>query len=221
MIKKSENTTDTESKSRLAQNYKKHHAKQRMAPNANRLATASRHQIGNFPLHLDLHKYAYEFYFSCNHCCEEGWILLSWHDSPKIMMRPMNSTDSTPAQPPPPFRRFFSWRRVVLLVLVALIALLLHTAWPFVFYPTTTLSFDIPAPLASTPQSGSVAGVAEVDITPPIGIPKFGYSAWARSADGFRTRLKARAFYLHGAGQTPMALVQLDLGAGSLPLQYA
>ncbi|MFT0140990.1 neutral/alkaline non-lysosomal ceramidase N-terminal domain-containing protein, partial [Alcanivoracaceae bacterium MT1] len=39
--------------------------------------------------------------------------------------------------------------------------------------------------------------------------------------DGFRTRLKARAFYLHGAGQTPMALVQLDLGAGSLPLQYA
>ncbi|MFT0137839.1 hypothetical protein ACEK07_10820, partial [Alcanivoracaceae bacterium MT1] len=120
-----------------------------------------------------------------------------------------------------PSRRLLTLPRLVLLVLLMALGLLIHTAWPFLFYPATTLSFDIPAPRPSTVQDGNLAGVAEVDITPAIGLPKFGYSAWARSADGFRTRLKARAFYLHGAGQTPMALVQLDLGAGSLPLQYA
>ncbi|WP_421706013.1 neutral/alkaline non-lysosomal ceramidase N-terminal domain-containing protein [Alloalcanivorax xenomutans] len=120
-----------------------------------------------------------------------------------------------------PSRRLLTLPRLVLLVLLIALGLLIHTAWPFLFYPATTLSFNIPAPRPSTVQDGNLAGVAEVDITPAIGLPKFGYSAWARSADGFRTRLKARAFYLHGAGQTPMALVQLDLGAGSLPLQYA
>lgn len=110
---------------------------------------------------------------------------------------------------------------VFLLLFGVLAAVLLHTAWPFLTYPRETLSFQVPEPLPSTGSGQPLAGVAEVDITPAIGLPKFGYSAWAKNADGFRTRLKARAFYLHGPGQTPMALVQLDLGAGSLPLHYA
>jgi len=65
-----------------------------------------------------------------------------------------------------------------------------------------------------------VAGVAEVDITPPPGIPKFGYAAWATRADGFRTRLKARAFYLKPKSGEPVAIVQLDLGSGSEILHH-
>lgn len=115
-------------------------------------------------------------------------------------------------------------RRLAMVFLVlfgALAALLLHTAWPFLTYPRETLSFQVPEPLPTSGSGQPLAGLAEVDITPAIGLPKFGYSAWAKNADGFRTRLKARAFYLHGPGQTPLALVQLDLGAGSLPLHYA
>ena len=110
---------------------------------------------------------------------------------------------------------------ILLLLLGVLAAVLVHTAWPFLTYPRETLTFQVPEPLPPTANDGPLAGVAEVDITPAIGLPKFGYSAWAKNADGFRTRLKARAFYLHGPGQTPLALVQLDLGAGSLPLHYA
>ncbi len=113
-------------------------------------------------------------------------------------------------------------RLIAVLVVVAALAIaLLHTAWPFLTYPRETLSFEVPDPLPPGAAGQPLAGVAEVDITPAIGLPKFGYSAWAKNADGFRTRLKARAFYLHGPGQTPLALVQLDLGAGSLPLHYA
>lgn len=122
-----------------------------------------------------------------------------------------------------PSRRRF--RRPLGLALLTLLLLaggaLLHTAWPFLFYPREALRFDVPAPRSSSPSDVALAGVAEVDITPAIGLPKFGYSAWAADGDGLRTRLKARAFYLHGPGGTPLALVQLDLGAGSLPLHYA
>lgn len=119
-------------------------------------------------------------------------------------------------------RRF---RRPLGLALLTLLLLaggaLLHTAWPFLFYPREALRFEVPAPRPASPSDVALAGVAEVDITPAIGLPKFGYSAWAADGDGLRTRLKARAFYLHGPGGTPLALVQLDLGAGSLPLHYA
>ena len=115
-------------------------------------------------------------------------------------------------------RRMRRW----LLAIVALIviAALTHTAWPFLFFPRQQVDIHLNAPLAPNPGSTAVAGIAERDITPPTGIPKFGYSAWAKVADGFRTRLKARAFYLHAPGQTPMAIVQLDLGTGSLPLHH-
>ncbi len=65
-----------------------------------------------------------------------------------------------------------------------------------------------------------LAGVAEVDITPPPGIPKFGYASWATEADGFRTRLKARAFYIKPKNGEPIAIAQVDLGSGSEILHH-
>lgn len=100
-------------------------------------------------------------------------------------------------------------------LVVLIVAAIGVTIWPFLTYPTTEVrtSTDTPLPVENIDEP--VAGLAEVDITPPMGIPKFGYSTWAKRSNGFRTRLKARAFYLHAPGNTPMALVQLDLGAGS------
>lgn len=117
--------------------------------------------------------------------------------------------------------RFFRPLRLILVgLLFALIAGLLFTAWPFIAYPVTELEISRPAPLPAATSGPAMAGITETDITPPIGIPKFGYSAWARPADGFRTRLKARVFYLQQPGQTPLALVTLDLGAGSRVLHH-
>lgn len=62
---------------------------------------------------------------------------------------------------------------------------------------------------------GLHAGVAEVDITPPPGMPMYGYaSTGVRSAEGYWLRLEARIIVLQ-QGPTRLALVQLDLGAGS------
>lgn len=104
-------------------------------------------------------------------------------------------------------------------IIVSSIGLLIY-GWPFITYPTTELRFDFPSPTTAEAISTPHAGVAVRDITPPIGAPKFGYSALAYDADGFRTRLKARAFYLHAPGQTPIAIIQADLGTGSLPLHH-
>ena len=97
---------------------------------------------------------------------------------------------------------------------------LLVYGWPFLTFPTTELEITLPRPMAATEISHAEAGIAVRDITAPIGIPKFGYSAFAKDSDGFRTRLKARAFYLHAPNSTPLAIVQLDLGTGSLPLHH-
>ena len=108
------------------------------------------------------------------------------------------------------------WPRIlVAVVMVAVVGGIGATAWPFLTYPTAEVRVSVDPPRPTENIDAPVAGMAEVDITPPVGIPKFGYSTWAKKADGFRTRLKARAFYLHAPGNTPMALVQLDLGAGS------
>lgn len=64
-----------------------------------------------------------------------------------------------------------------------------------------------------------LAGAAEVDITPPPGLPKAGYSANAHDGNGFRTRLRARVTHLR-SGRTSLALVQLDLLGGSSVLQH-
>lgn len=66
-----------------------------------------------------------------------------------------------------------------------------------------------------------IAGVAVRDITPPPGMPKAGYSTMGAIGDGFRTRLKARAFYLQDNQGDSAAIIQLDLTAGSLLLQHA
>ena len=74
----------------------------------------------------------------------------------------------------------------------------------------------LPTPVLP-PLTGSgsfVAGIGKVDITPPPGVPMFGYSrARTRDASGVRTRLYARALYLEDARGERVALVQCDLGA--------
>lgn len=64
-----------------------------------------------------------------------------------------------------------------------------------------------------------LAGAAEVDITPPPGLPKAGYSANAHDGNGFRTRLRARVTHLR-SDRSSLAIVQLDLLGGSSVLQH-
>src|SRR5690242_12017194 len=65
-----------------------------------------------------------------------------------------------------------------------------------------------------------LAGAAEVDITPPPGMPKAGHSRNAHDGTGFRTRLKARVVHLR-TGESSVALIALDLLAGSAFVQHA
>ena len=67
--------------------------------------------------------------------------------------------------------------------------------------------------------SGLLAGAAEVDITPPPGMPKAGHSRNAHTGHGFRTRLRSRVVHLR-SGRTALTLVQNDLLAGSAVLQH-
>ncbi|WP_281649045.1 neutral/alkaline non-lysosomal ceramidase N-terminal domain-containing protein [Parendozoicomonas sp. Alg238-R29] len=80
----------------------------------------------------------------------------------------------------------------------------------------------IQQPEAVTPrlESTMMAGVSSVDITPPPGLPMGGYSMMANKGKGFRTRLKARTVYLNDGQGKSMALIQMDLFAGSLLLQH-
>jgi neutral ceramidase len=66
---------------------------------------------------------------------------------------------------------------------------------------------------------GLLAGASEVDITPPPGMPKAGFSKNARDGNGFRNRLRARVLHLR-AGRASLAIVQLDLLSGSALLQH-
>jgi neutral ceramidase len=66
---------------------------------------------------------------------------------------------------------------------------------------------------------GLLAGAALVDITPPPGLPKAGYSANAHTGNGFHTRLRAAVTHLR-SGRSSVALVQLDLLGGSPILQH-
>lgn len=77
-----------------------------------------------------------------------------------------------------------------------------------------------PAPPAPLPVVDRLlAGAAEVDITPPPGMPKAGYSANATDGNGFRTRLRARVLHLR-SGSAALAWVQCDLLGGSSVLQH-
>ncbi|MCG8669408.1 MAG: neutral/alkaline non-lysosomal ceramidase N-terminal domain-containing protein [Pseudomonadales bacterium] len=108
------------------------------------------------------------------------------------------------------------------LVVVSLLVLGggLHAIWPFIAFPTTDIRLERLAALPAEDQNTLLAGVAVRDITTPIGIPKMGYSAWARQADGFRTRLKAKVFYIKPKQGLPVAVVQADLPASSLILHH-
>lgn len=84
--------------------------------------------------------------------------------------------------------------------------------------------FDFPSHKAQElPKQNAelLAAIAEVDITPPPGLPKAGFSTWAQYGDGFRGKLKARVFYLRSRGQQPLVIVQSDLLAGSELLHAA
>lgn len=92
--------------------------------------------------------------------------------------------------------------------------------WPFVWYDSVVVEVPRVAPAAVRSEPVLVGGVAMRDITPPPGLPKFGYSSIGRNGDGFRNRLRARAFYLRSPGQRPVVVVQTDLGAGSELLHH-
>jgi neutral ceramidase len=87
---------------------------------------------------------------------------------------------------------------------------------PFVTSESQRLRLDVrpPDPLDLPRVPVLLAGVAEVDITPPPGMPKAGHSSNAQTGTGFRTRLHAHVLHLR-AGSTSVALVQCDLLAGS------
>lgn len=76
-----------------------------------------------------------------------------------------------------------------------------------------TVATRRPAPEAAT-VPGLLAGAAEVDITPPPGMPKAGHSKNACDGKGFRTRLRARVVHLR-AGDVSLAVVAADMHAGS------
>jgi neutral ceramidase len=61
---------------------------------------------------------------------------------------------------------------------------------------------------------GLLAGAAEVDITPPPGMPKDGHSKNAQDGRGFRTRLRARVIHLR-SGSVSLALIAVDMHSGS------
>src|SRR5262249_46086709 len=78
----------------------------------------------------------------------------------------------------------------------------------------------VPRPLVELPSvDGLLAGASEVDITPPPGMPKAGYSSNAHDGNGFRTRLRARVLHLR-AGCVSLAIVHCDLLGGSAVLQH-
>ncbi|MFN2519108.1 MAG: neutral/alkaline non-lysosomal ceramidase N-terminal domain-containing protein [Jatrophihabitantaceae bacterium] len=87
---------------------------------------------------------------------------------------------------------------------------------PFVESEADRLILDVRPPDApDLPHvPGLLAGAAEVDITPPPGMPKAGHSSNAETGLGVRTRLHAHVVHLR-AGTTSLALVQCDLLAGS------
>lgn len=88
--------------------------------------------------------------------------------------------------------------------------------------PSQHYAFPNQPPLPPHEQPARLLGaMVEVDITPPPGLPKAGFATWAEYGDGFRTRLKARVFYLQPQGGEPLVLVQPDLLAGSEILHAA
>lgn len=87
---------------------------------------------------------------------------------------------------------------------------------PHVDRPAPLLELTVaPTPAADLePVDDLLAGVAEVDLTPPPGMPKAGHSKNARDGNGFRSRIRSRVIHLRRGTQS-LALVQNDLLGGS------
>lgn len=85
--------------------------------------------------------------------------------------------------------------------------------------PRARFSVRPTSPAALPHVDGLLAGAAEVDITPPPGLPKAGYSSNAYDGRGFRSRLRARILHLR-AGTVSLAVVQCDLLGGSSVVQH-
>jgi neutral ceramidase len=80
---------------------------------------------------------------------------------------------------------------------------------------TEPIEIKYKTPLPSQSQSTLMAGAAKADITPPPGMPMAGHSTLSCSGTGVRNKLKARAIYIKPVNGKPIALVQVDLMAGS------
>jgi len=80
-------------------------------------------------------------------------------------------------------------------------------------------SVRVPAPAPLPHVDRLLAGAVRVDITPPPGMPKAGYSSNAHDGCGFRTRLRAHVLHLR-CGTSSLALVQCDLLGGSSVVQH-
>lgn len=80
-------------------------------------------------------------------------------------------------------------------------------------------SVDVPSPTPLPHVDRLLAGAARVDITPPPGMPKAGYSSNAHDGCGFRSRLRASVLHLR-SGSSSIALVQCDLLGGSSVVQH-
>lgn len=84
------------------------------------------------------------------------------------------------------------------------------------------IRFAVTHPDPARPAGGGdtlLGGASEVDLTPPPGMPKAGYSANATDGRGFRTRLRARVLHLQ-RGDASVAVVQCDLLGGSAVLAH-
>ena len=72
------------------------------------------------------------------------------------------------------------------------------------------------APVGSHSTPGSLhAAAAEVDITPPAGLPLYGHSSNGEMAAGYWLRLYARIIAFDDGRGRRLAMIQLDLGASS------
>jgi neutral/alkaline ceramidase-like enzyme len=85
-----------------------------------------------------------------------------------------------------------------------------------------TAAFGLVAMVAAAEASGASlrAGVAKVDITPPAGLPMYGYMERTQPATGTMDPLEARILVLE-AGDEKLALIALDLGRDFGPASMA
>lgn len=76
-----------------------------------------------------------------------------------------------------------------------------------------------PEPVDLPDEPRMLVGAATVDITPPPGMPKAGYSSNAHTGRAFRTRLRATITHIRH-GRASLALIQWDLLGGSSVVQH-